>query len=136
MSCFIVSNDHLDAILNFCKVHSGPRVNNFPDGMRFDEELTNIGRQLMQVNIAAFRSAYQGRHCEDLPTEDYQYTRPARVLTPIEFYKAVDCLAYQCCDWPDWDQSSYRPLLESWQRKALHLLPKFTEQYDAAAWSL
>lgn len=138
MSCFIVSDEHMHSILHFAKAHAGPQVHQFGDVLRFEEELTNIGRQLMQVNCAAFRSRYEGRHAEDIPTEEYTYERPsaAQTLTPIAFIKLVDCLAYQCSDWPEWHGCDLKRMLEAWQNKALHLLPGFTKAYDAAPWSI
>jgi hypothetical protein len=136
MSCFIVSDEHLSAILQFCKAHTGPRTEDF-NGTSTPEELTAVGRQLQQVNAAAFRCRYSGRHAEDLPTEDYAYTEPTTPpVSAIAFIKLVDALAYQCSDWTDWDASMHRSLLDQWQRKALHRLPGFTRSYAEAAWSL
>jgi hypothetical protein len=137
MSCFIVSDEHLSAILQFCKAHAGPLLTQFPAGLRQHEELTAIGRQLQQVNAAAFRGRYSGRHAESLPTEDYTYAEPKTPpVSPIAFIKLVNCLEYQCCDWADWDTSQYRHLTQGWKDKALHALPGYTRGYADAAWSI
>lgn len=119
MSCFVVSDEHIDSLIataiygptdteefnNLGRFHKitflpvvGPR-------QRISLDLgnaTELGRVLLEVNIAADRKRNGGGPNDDLivkayrfPTSDVVPGRGKR-LTVVQALKALQCLEYQC----------------------------------------
>jgi hypothetical protein len=93
MSCFVVSDFHVSAIVAWA-VDKGVPLDDSPDA---------VALGLAAANRAAFSERYAGRHdAEALPFGGFDRSA-ALGLQPVEIIKACDCLAYQCSDWSAWD---------------------------------
>ena len=93
MSCFVVSDFHVSAIVAWA-VDKGVPLDDSPDA---------VALALAAANRAAFSERYQGRYGA-LPFGGLDRSA-SLALQPVEIIKACDCLAYQCSDWSAWDLS-------------------------------
>ena len=129
MSCYQVSPAHIATILSSWAALGAyaPYVYGFDPanaetwGPTFD--------RLATANAASVGARYS-EACEAVP-------RPARLLTvapvpPIAAIKLIDCLIYQSCDAPGWDDSETARVLERVKNALVAKLPG----YGAAEWSI
>jgi len=122
MSAFIVPHAHIDALVSWAVHH---RVPLFPAGITpavvaaflFEENCRSVDYRYGEVN-----------------PRDYRYeNRPgARELSPVQILKACNCLEYQSCEHPDWEDSRARACLASIRAQAVRMLPG----YEDADWTL
>ena len=122
MSCFVVSDFHVDVLVSWASLRGAPA---FIEGMG----PRTLAAVLARANRAAYRARY-GDPCEE--PEPYQH-RDASRLSFAQVVKACDCLDYQCSDWSEWQGSTAQRALARIREHAIRLgLPG----YDEAAWSL
>lgn len=130
MSCYIVNDKHLSAIIRWAC------VNNIKVGW-----VGNPGRYAYQpgqeqeaVNLlhAANVRSVNARYNESAPLDGAVYDPSAPLLNPIEVIKACDGLAYQCDEWEFFEGSEAQTLIRDIQRHAIRQLPG----YEAAKWSI
>ena len=117
MSCFVVSDFHVDAIVSWAEMHNSSAVRLFGDAAAL---------------AAANRAAYQDRYGEEGDTKPAYIPRNVRGMSPVQVLKACDCLAYQCSDWTLWENSKACRALDWIKDFAVSRLPG----YDEAAWTL
>lgn len=122
MSCFVVPDFHIDALVSWAIAN---HASAFIDALTPRELAGNLHR----ANCFAYRERYG----EDVG-EGYTYTyRPAAHAMPAaQVLKAVACLEYQCSDWTDFSGSLAQRALERIKEHAITLVPG----YRAAAWTL
>lgn len=120
MSCFVVPDFHIDALVSWAADH---RAAAFIDGL----DPRGLAAELYLANCTAYRQRYG-----EAVGEDYRFTRRAVTLSPVQVIKACDCLAYQCGDWPDWSDSPAARALDRIREHAINLLPG----YEDARWTL
>jgi hypothetical protein len=130
MSCHIVSNNHISAIIRFAC------INNLKAGWTSNKGYAyEPGREqeacdlLYDANVRSVNARYK----EDAPTVGCIYNSHARGLLPIEVIKAIQGLEYQCDEWEGFEDSKARYLLCDIAREAVSMLPG----YEAArTWSI
>lgn len=128
MSCYIVSNEHLSAIVTYaCRnnLRAGWKNPSYIYQPGQDQELVNI---LDAANVKSFNSRYPG---EDTPEGNSTYEVGA-LYRPIEIVKLIEGLAYQCDEWEGFDTSDAKKVLDDIQGHAIQHIPG----YDAAPWSI
>ena len=121
MSCFVVPEYHIDALVSWAADHGAPA---------FIEGLTprGLAAELYLANCTAYRERYG-----ETVFDNYILTRrDALVLSPVGVIKACDCLAYQCSDWSGWSESVAARALDRIREHAIRHLPG----YQDAAWTL
>jgi hypothetical protein len=122
MSCFVVPDFHIDALVSWA-VANGAGA--FIGGL----DPRGLAAEMHRANCAAYRERYG----EDV---SYAYTftmRPeVHAMPPVQIIKACDCLDYQCGDWMDYPGSIAERAVEQIRRTATYALPG----YRAAAWTL
>lgn len=130
MSCYIVTDKHLSAIIKWAC------ISNLKAGW-----VTNPGRYLYQpgqeqeaVNLlhAANVRSVNARYKGDTPLDGAIYNPFAPALRPVEVLKACDALAYQCDEWEGFEGSDAQALIRGIQKEAVRQLPG----YEAADWSI
>ena len=121
MSCFVVSDFHVNALVSWAVLHRAPA---FFGGLG----PRTLAAILAEANRAAYRSRY-GEQPE--PAAPYQ-SQDVRGLSPVQVIKACDCLEYQCSDWSEWQGSTAERALARIRQHAICALPG----YDEAAWAL
>ena len=122
MSCFVVPDFHIDALVSWAVAnHAGAFIGGLdPRG---------LAAELHRANVNAYRERYGEEVCEE-----YRYTPRPEVATmaPAQVLKACDCLDYQCGDWMDYPGSIAERAVDQIRRTAIYALPG----YRAAAWTL
>jgi hypothetical protein len=141
MSCFVVSDFHINALVAWASVN-GADLDVSPDA---------LAHELASANRAAFAERYEGRYQDEVaPFGGFDRSVDLVDLAPVAIVKACDCLAYQCSDWAGWDQSGVALDLGEIRSVAVQLargpwspcLPddhhavRNLAGYDAAAWHL
>ncbi len=119
MSAFIVSHNHINAIVSFARRH---QVVNIAGNEQAAAEL------LLSENTRSVNHRYQ----EDAPVGLIVYDCQAPKLSPVEAIKACNSLGYQSCESEDWESTQACQLLRSITSAAVMDLPG----YEAAAWSI
>lgn len=127
MSAFLVSDDHITAVCTFacdprnlCSVWLNGRRERAA-GRHLD-----MFRMLKQANLDSLTARYGD------PATEADARLGRLVLSPIEVVKAVDCLAYQCCEVDEWDETDAARTLESIRGAAITKVAG----YDEAPWGI
>lgn len=122
MSCFVVPDFHIDALVSWAVAN---HASAFIDGL----DPRGLAAELHLANCAAYRERYG-----ENGGEEYRYTfRPeVRTMPAVQVLKACDCLAYQCSDWSGFEGSVADRALARIKDRAVALVPG----YSAAAWAL
>jgi hypothetical protein len=127
MSCYIVSDKHISAIIRHACRNSwnaGWHEGRYAYRPGMEDEAYKL---LAQANVNSVNARYQEDN-QDLG----EYQSDAPLLKPIQVIKAIDGLAYQCDNWPEWEGSAAQALLNDIRDRAIGQLPG----YEEAAWSI
>jgi hypothetical protein len=122
MSCFVVPDFHIDALVSWAVANHAAA---FIDGL----DPRGLAAELYLANCTAYRERYG----ED-PSENYIFTmRPeVHAMPAVQILKACACLEYQCSDWTDYPGSVADRALARIKDHAIAYIPG----YRAAAWTL
>lgn len=145
MSAFVVSHDHIDALLTFAdmkrmKDRLGYCVN------RGKEQLgwTDLGRVLLAENERSVCHRYPDCTPGNMPGTigeeaiGYKFKtfqeafRMQHTQLCIWIIKACNCFDYQACETEDYEQSIAHAMIKSIQSEAIRCLPG----YDDAPWDI
>lgn len=126
MSCIQLSSTHYAAILTFCARYgnSGNRAAYYHAGKWTTIDWTNA-EQLAHVCATANARAYAARYREEFDAPPPIREAQPPDLTPAETLKAVISAGYQCSDWPDFDTSEARAILDAIRDYAIQTLPEY-----------
>lgn len=136
MSCFVVDNYHVSALVSWAISHGVP-LGVSPDA---------VAHELASANRAAFAERYQGRYQDEVAPFDGLDRVDVSHLAPVAIVKACDCLEYQASDWSSWRESEPAAHLAAIRAAALAMvnggryLPDVEAHelpgYHGAAWAL
>ena len=133
MSAFIVSRDHINAMINAAysaATHNQLSWRAGPDGAwsrLTNDNLDAVGQMLADENAASVAHRY------DEPPEPVAYHHTfAQPRPPVEILKALDCYEYQSCEHPGWPESSAFAFCASLRSRMINRLPG----YEAAPWGI
>ena len=150
MSAYMVSKEHIDAIL--CVVVEGPAQSGktthewqviiaytdlFPKGT--GDPLNALGDLLVRENLSSIHSRYPDTvtDLENTPgpiaqywLREYVYRHPARKPNVIEALKLIDCYEYQSCEHPEWPGSQAKKICDRLRCLLVSALPG----YEKASW--
>jgi len=141
MSAFIVSHDHIDALLTFAKLHRvsyyvPQRICNKPGGTRVDidsDTVTEVGRILLDENERSVRHRY--RSSADLPGTIGEEAASYTFREFAELYRlpkgkqcawilnGCRCYDYQACETDDYEESLAHRIIQEIQAAAIRALP-------------
>jgi hypothetical protein len=135
MSCFVVNDYHVNALVAWAVRHGVPMAGISPDA---------LAHELASANRAAFAARYAIAQ----PFEGFDFELvDAAHLVPVAIVKACDCLEYQASDWPSWRESDAAIHLAAIRADALAMVhngrrpPLGVNDYElpgyrSAAWEL
>jgi hypothetical protein len=135
MSCFIVPDFHVSALVSWAVAH----------GVDLDASPDAVAYVLASANRRAYSERYQGRHDSDVAQFGGLDRSAGAELQPVAIVKACDCLDYQASDWSRWNDSDAFGYLVAIRRAAVALAGpagrasasgRALPGYDAAAWCL
>lgn len=141
MSAFIVSHDHIDAILTFAKLHRvsyyvPQSICNKPGGTRVDidrDTVTEVGRILLTENERSVRYRYSDD--SDLPGTIGEDAASYRFREFSELYQlpagkkcawilnACRCFDYQACETDNYEESLAHKIVDAIESAAIRALP-------------
>ena len=92
------------------------------------DQASTLGQVLWDANLKSVNARYK-------PTNDvfiYSHARDYRFdeITPVQVFKAIQCLAYQSCEYEAWKESEAFAILEAMKYAQISCLPG----YDDAQW--
>lgn len=132
VSAFICSDTHINAIVRWACEHNISTWYSSPSrkfSVAGNEQQT--AELLFSENVKSVNYRYK----ESSDTTGIIYDPFAPDLLPIEVIKACDCLAYQSCEHPEWDDSLSCKLLKQIQRTAITGLAGYGEaRWEITTW--
>ncbi len=134
MSAFIVGHCHIDALLTFVREHE-IRLQAFNCPELSDANLTTIGRELLRENERSVQHRYPDDD-QDSDAESYTFKPFPHPLTPVEAFKASQCLDYQSCEHDEWEQSIAYATLQEINGACARLILKADPAYERAPWGV
>ena len=128
MSAFVVSNEHINALVNF-----GLKSTYWDPETECRESIDlktaqRVGQILLDENVRSVNYRYSD---ESVPTPVFKF-KIGGGYTAVQIIKAAHCLDYQSCETPDWEKTLAHSILETIKSKAERLVPG----YEAAAWEI
>lgn len=157
MSAFVVSKDHIDAMVALAIKPGNIRFTWYasdPDGVEWTgdheayardlqaihregrlDRAHEIGRMLAFENAASVLYRYpdhdNSEYVPDWTTDgSYRYPGNTRRPSPVEGLKIISCFEYQSCEHPGWKDSEARRFCEALRHELINRLPG----YDEAPW--
>ena len=130
MSAFLVSKQHIDALVAFAtrlEYGSIPTYYYHKGSCPF-EPASYIGQILWDENNRSVNERYD---TNDLP-QPYKFAYGTKVLPPVQIIKACNCLDYQSCETPDWKDTRAFAILDAIRERAIRELPG----YEEAQWEI
>jgi hypothetical protein len=142
MSAYIVSHDHIDALLTFATSEpNNPVTFVMPiTGNRVEitrESLTETGRVLLKENERSVRHRYPGDtdakfHGRIGDNEaDYKFKEWGKPLTALSILNGCNCFDYQACETDDYHESLACRIIDAIRHRAILRLPGIK---DAPGW--
>jgi hypothetical protein len=139
MSAFVVSHDHIDALLSFALSNRtyGPVSYYVTDTQRLvaitEENATEVGRILLTENERSVRSRYPAAACGDeaMPgtvgqdAESYKFRPWPRPVDPVAALKGCSCFDYQACETDDYESSLAWTIVNAIRDRAISRLPGY-----------
>ena len=129
MSAFLVSYNHINAIVNFA-TRGGSRMFEFYSPCRKEMNAQALGDFLWAANLESIYARYPSSgeagekyifKCDDaLPRE------------PIAIIKLLDCLEYQSCEVKFWDSATAKSAIEAIRADAIRRMP----EYEKCPWAI
>jgi len=146
MSAFVVSHDHIDAILTFVRYENRDlleRLGHYAN-LGAAADLTDIGRVLLMECERSVKSRYPDCDDDDLPgkigeTSSTYYFKTFEPLLSMPqgkkvawIVKACKCFDYQSCETDDYEQSVAHRIIRAIEARAMAALP----HYEDAPWEI
>jgi len=96
-----------------------------------------VARILYDENVKSVAHRYPNDAPDELPGSTgtvplFRSTNPHRAYPAITILKALDCLEYQSCEHPGWEDSLARFIVDQLRKAAIHNLPG----YNDAPWGI
>jgi hypothetical protein len=134
MSCYVVSNIHISAILRYA---AEARLTLYPAARGGEPwraaSVTvrqELGEMIQSLNVDAMRERYPDSFAEE--SVRLFLLEKAAPRAPVEVIKLIDGLTYQLCGLEDWDTTDAGRILLNIRDHAITKLPGYSE----AQWSL
>jgi hypothetical protein len=125
MSAYIVSDNHINAIVKFASQHSS-------GGFGVVPQVAGNEQAIAELLLAENTRSINYRYRESTPVEPIVFSLDAPTLSPIQVLKACDCLDYQSCETDDWESTTACKLISAIKSDAVRRLPG----YDSAEYSI
>lgn len=117
MSCFIVSQAHINALASFAERQEVYfQTGNLTMQAKYHAGV--LGQILLDENTRSVNTRYN----ETEKSEEFIYNpSTARKLKPLEVVKACQCLEYQSCESEDWHKTDAHAILQELKDQAIRL---------------
>lgn len=143
MSAFVVSKDHIDAIVTValfgvseCSAQSGqwfPPYFGNPSRPVDIYSVNRLGEMLLLENEDSVRARYPSHNDSEAPVYIYPFhSLPVPLINAVAALKLIDCYEYQSCEHEEWDLSATKRFCHNLRSSLITSLPG----YDAAPWAI
>jgi len=134
MSAFMVSNNHIEFMLN-AAVRYGLSYKNTADHWdrieRSDfDKMNAMGKLLQDENWASVSHRYSDPSGMEEPT--FEWHASLRDIDPVRVIKACHCYDYQSCEHPGWEGS----IAQQFTARLISAAAGHLEGYDDAEWGI
>jgi hypothetical protein len=135
MSAFIVSKQHIDAIVSAATSKWG-QFSYYHDGSRRAFDRNQAGAMLWEECRKSVAHRYPGDGDGNWPGPSgltqaeiagYRYTEPVKVFPLVASLALIDSYEYQACEHDEWDASEARSLCGAIRRALIRRLPGYDE---------
>lgn len=129
MSAFIVSNTQINALVRFAS------RNNIRAYYGNPTRVLNVAgeeQETAELLLAANYDSVNARYGESEVPREIVYRIDAPLLSALQAIKLAQCLEYQSCEYPEWESSAAKALVDAIISTAVNKLPG----YDAAPWTI
>lgn len=118
MSAFVCSDKHIGGLARFYAEHNGRGAR------EWDEDFRWAFKTLMDENIRSVCHRYGESPAEHRYTvTQATFDESPEIADPVQILGMVQCLDYQSCETPDWEQSRAWRLLRQIESIAIGKLP-------------
>lgn len=128
MSCFQVSDTHINALVTFLVEH----------GIILRADATATAADFKAVNINGVAYAYRHNAPEEMVSRAPIHYAATPLPSPIAAFKMADCYCYQSCDHHVWDSSRPKALcdaiLAAAARATNRRIDAASPDYERLAW--
>ena len=123
MSAFVVSQNHINAIVNYAN-----KVLSKWDSTYSDPQA--IGQILLDENIRSVSHRYA--HHGPEPAQKFRWKLADKTVSAVQMLKLLSCLHYQSCETEDFDSTKAAKLIRDMTSNTIADLPG----YEEAEWAL
>lgn len=139
MSAFVVSHDHIDALLTWAVDHKVTYWNKL-DGVHVEItkwNATEIGQVLLAENERSVEHRYPsgdlpGTEGETFDAYTFRRFDEPGILTPVSMFKALACFDYQACETDDYEGSLAWRIINAIRSNVVYALPGWD---DSPGWN-
>ena len=137
MSCFIVSNNHINALLTFANSNMSKIIINNDKYLLFlcdqVDDLQSLAQLLLDENYRQYNIRYRNEGGE-APEVNFEFFKKNQSL--IEIIKACQCLQYQYAESDDYNQTDAYLIVEQIKTTALMKYLNGLSEYEKAPWGI
>ena len=127
MSAFIVSNTQINAI-----VRAASRMGLSYQYAGMTRRVAGMEQEMAEMLLCANYDSVNARYRENNLPRPIIYAIDAPLLPVIATIKLANSLAYQSCEFDEWDSSEAKAFLDAFESWSVNKLPG----YDAAPWTI
>ena len=127
MSAFIVSNTQINAL-----VRAASRMGLAYQYAGLTRRVSGMEQETAEMLLAANYDSVNARYKEDNLPREIVYQIDAPLLPMIAIIKLTNSLAYQSCEFPEWEASESKVFTDTLVSWAVNKL----DGYDAAPWTI
>jgi hypothetical protein len=127
MSAFIVTDTHINALVRYASRHKVGIYYQHSSRLNTYDNEQAMAQILLDENVKSVNYRYG-----DSETMSINYDHGAPILTAIQAIKAAQCLKYQSCETPDYEQSIAFKFIEAIISDAIPRL----NGYESASWAI
>lgn len=127
MSAFIVSNTQINVI-----VRAASRMDLSYRYAGLNRQVSGMEQEMAEMLLCANYDSVNARYRESNLPREIVYQIDAPLLPVIATIKLANSLAYQSCEFDEWDASEAKAFLDAFESWSINKLPG----YDAAPWTI
>jgi hypothetical protein len=120
MSCFIVSNAHINALAHAILRYDVRTV--WHEDQSKELYAPDVGFLLLAQSVRSYNRRYDKN-----VTAEFTWNPDAPEYSPVEILKACDCYDYQACETDDYDATLAHAIVEEIRHAAICALPGYEE---------
>jgi hypothetical protein len=115
MSSFIVDKEHIEQIVLYTKKLKGydPYRYHHKGELKTFNHLESVAHILADANVRGVNYRYQEENKMHYWLSGEIESQMPKIKNPIQAIQLINCLTYQCCDDPSFDNSLANTILES-----------------------